>query len=163
VGSASHTVQRQAAVGVERLFDTVVAEDVLPRVLRRWGPVPAVTGTRDLSGPWDTPGSSRTVLLADGNTVREQVVGWERPRRFEYRVDRFTSTIARFVEYATGKWEFAATPGGARFTWTYTFTTRDTLSARLMVPFVHAVWGRYMAQCADLCARLAAADAAPEG
>ena len=163
MGSVSHTVGREAPVGVERLFDTVVAEDVLPRVLRRWGPVPAVTGTRDLSGPWDRAGSSRTVLLADGNTAREQVVRWERPRLFEYRIDRFTSAIARFVDHGTGRWEFAAMPGGSRLTWTYTFTTRGALSAALIAPFVRTVWGRYMAQCADLCVRLAAGEAAPEG
>ena len=36
----------------------VVAEDVLPKVLHRWGPIPGVLGTRDLTGTWSTPGGS---------------------------------------------------------------------------------------------------------
>ena len=69
--AASHTVSRDTAATVERIFDVVVAEDVLPKVLHRWGPIPAVTGTRDLTGPWDTPG-----LAQDGRARRRQ----HRPR-----------------------------------------------------------------------------------
>jgi hypothetical protein len=151
----AHTVSREAAASVERLFDVVVAEDVLPQVLRGYGPVPGVSGTRDLTGPWDTPGSTRTVVLDDGNTAREQVLGWERPRRFTYRVDRFTSAIARLVDHGTGHWQFASSDNGSRFSWTYTFVTRNALSARLMAPFVHGVWGRYMTRCAERCVALA--------
>ncbi len=97
MGAISYTLSRDLDVDVEHIFDVVVGEDVLPKVLRRWGPVPAVTGTRDVTGPWDTPGSERTVLLEDGSTAQEQVLVWERPRRFEYRVDRFTSPLGRPV------------------------------------------------------------------
>jgi hypothetical protein len=47
VRGVSHTVNRHVGVAVERLFDTVVAEDVLPTALHRWDPIPAVVGTRD--------------------------------------------------------------------------------------------------------------------
>lgn len=154
--AASHTVSRTAGAGVEQLFDTVVAEDVLPKVLHRWGPVPGVRGTRDLTGPWDTPGSTRTVLLGDGSTAREQVLVWERPARFEYRVDSFSSPLGRLVDHATGSWRFAATnPGGSSFEWTYTFHARGSASALLLRGFVRTAWARYMAQCADLSVQLA--------
>jgi hypothetical protein len=55
---------------VQRLFDEVVAGDVLPKVLHRYGLVPAVIGTEDLTGPWDTPGSQRRVCTSDGRRVR---------------------------------------------------------------------------------------------
>ena len=111
---ASHTVARELdGVGVERIFDVVVAEDVLSRVLHRWGPVPGVTGTADLTGPWDTPGSERTVLLEDGSTAHEQVLTWERPERFEYRVDRLSNPLGRLVDHALGSWEFSATGRGS--------------------------------------------------
>lgn len=153
--SASHTVIRTAPVEVGRLFDTVVAEDVLPKVLHRWGPVPAVVGTRELTGPWDTPGSQRTVELSDGSTAREQVLVWRRPTRFEYRVDSFTNPLGRFVDHALGSWEFAGAGSGAAFEWTYTFHTRSRGAALLLAVFVRTVWARYMAQCADLCVQLA--------
>ena len=142
---------------VERLFDTVVAEDVLPKVLHRWGPVPAVTGTREQTGPWHTPGSERTVELDDGSTAREQVLAWERPLRFEYRVDGFTSPLGRVANHAIGAWEFASHgPVSASFRWTYSFYPRTRLGGLVLRMIVPTAWSRYMAQCAALCAELAA-------
>jgi hypothetical protein len=151
----AHTETRTAAVDVERLFDTVVAEDVLPHVLHRWGPIPAVKGTRELTGPWDTPGSSRTVELANGQTARETVLLWERPRRFGYRVERFDGVLGRLAEHATGSWEFEADGARSRLRWTYTFHPRGRLGRMLLGPFVRIAWSRYMAQCADLCVQRA--------
>lgn len=156
MGSISHTVCRELQVGVERVFDVVVAEDVLPRVLRSWGPIPAVTGTCQLTGPWNTPGSQRTVLLEDGSTVREQVLVWERPRRFEYRVDRFTSPLGRLAHQAIGAWDFTQTERGSSFRWTYSFQAQGRFSAILLNLLVHTAWARYMDQCAELCVELAA-------
>jgi hypothetical protein len=156
VRSVSHTVHRDASVDVERLFDTVVAEDVLPKVLHRWGPIPAVVGTRDLTGPWDTPGSERTVVLGDGSTARERVLAWERPARFEYRVDRITSPLGRLVDHATGSWEFDdAGQAGSSFRWTYAFHAQRLPAVAVLGVVIHTAWARYMAQCADLSVKLA--------
>jgi hypothetical protein len=152
----SQTVRRTAAVSVERLFDTVVAEDVLPKVLHRWGPVPAVVGTRDLTGPWDTPGSQRTVVLGDGSTAREQVLLWNRAMRFEYRVDSFTSPIGRLADHAIGSWAFMSAGGeSSSFEWTYTFHPRGPVAALPLRAFVPTAWARYMAQCAERLVQLA--------
>ena len=155
--TAAHTVERAAGVAVERLFDTVVGEDVLPKVLHRWGPIPAVKGTRDLTGPWDTPGSERTVVLGDGSTARERVLAWERPLRFEYRVDSFTSRLGGLVDHATGAWDFASSgPGSSSFRWTYAFQARSVPAMVVLRAFVATAWARYMGQCADRCVQLAA-------
>jgi hypothetical protein len=158
LATASHTVRRTAGVAVEQLFDTVVAEDVLPKVLQRWGPIPAVTGTRGLTGPWDTPGSQRTVLLEHGGSAREEVLLWERPVRFEYRVDRITGPLGRLVDHAIGSWEFSVHgPGSSSFRWTYSFVAHGLPGAVVLSLLVHTAWARYMAQCADLSVRLASA------
>jgi hypothetical protein len=152
----AHTVVRRVAAPVERTFDVVVAEDVLPKVLHRWGPIPAVVGTRDLTGPWDTRGSSRTVLLGDQSTARETVLVWDRPRRFEYRVDSLTNPLGRLIDHAIGAWEFTSVDGGwSEFRWTYAFIARGGVAGALLAPFVRIAWSRYMGQCADMCADLA--------
>jgi hypothetical protein len=155
MASASHTVSRELSVSSATTFDVVVAEDVLPKVLRRWGPIPGVLGTRDLTGPWDTPGSERTVMLGDGNTARERVLVWERPWRFEYRVDKITAPLGRLVDHAIGSWVFADTARGSRFDWTYSFRARGQVSAALLIALAHTAWARYMEQCADLSVELA--------
>jgi hypothetical protein len=155
VRAVSHTVSRNASVGIERLFDTVVAEDVLPKVLHRWGPIPAVVGTRDLTGPWSVPGSERTVVLDDGSTARERLLVWERPRRFEYAVDRFTSPLGRLVDQAAGAWEFEGDGTESSFRWTYSFHARSLAASVPLGLVVHTAWARYMAQCAGLSVELA--------
>lgn len=132
-----------------------MAEDVLPKVLHRWGPVPGVAGTRDLTGPWNIPGSERTVLLEDGSTARERVLQWERPVRFSYRVDRLTNPLGRFVQCAVGEWEFSAARQGSAFCWTYTFYATGALSGLVLRPVVALFWAGYMRACADRCVDLA--------
>jgi hypothetical protein len=151
----SHTVRRAVDVPVERVFDLVVAEDVLPKVLHRWGPVPGVSGTRDLTGAWDQPGSSRTVLLADGSSVRETLTAFERPRLFRYRIDTFTNPLRWLAGHGTGSWLFMAFGSSSEFSWSYSFAPRSRAASVLLGVFVRVAWSRYMEQCADLCVRLA--------
>jgi len=153
--AVSHIVVRSLDVPVERVFDIVVAEDVLPKVLHRWGPIPAVTGTRELTGPWNRPGSQRTVVLGDGQTVRERMLNWQRPRLFEYLVDEFSGPLGRLVDHAVGTWRFEPTPGGSRFRWTYAFQPHGVASAAVLIVPVRTAWARYMEQCATLCVELA--------
>lgn len=153
----AYIVTRDASAPVERLFDVVTAEDVLPKVLHRFGPVPGVTGTRDLTGPWDHPGSSRTVVLQDGSTARETLLDHERPRRFAYRVEDFTSAVGRVADHAIGTWNFEPTPTGSRFIWTYAFTPRGAVTRPLLALVVRTAWGGYMSRCADRCVALAEA------
>lgn len=74
------TVERGAHALVRRLFDEVVAEDVLPKVLHRYGPIPAVVGTEWLTGPWSTSGSrdpgSPPAILTRPTAVGLTAAGW---------------------------------------------------------------------------------------
>ncbi len=44
-------------------------------------------GTRDQTGAWDHMGASRVVELGDGSRAREQMMAYEAPRHFAYRLD----------------------------------------------------------------------------
>jgi hypothetical protein len=111
--------------------------------------------TRDLTGPWTTPGSERTVVLGDHSTARERLLVWERPRRFEYIVDRFTSPLGRLVHHATGAWMFDGAATESSFSWTYSFHPRSFAAMIELQAVVRTAWARYMAQCADLTVELA--------
>jgi hypothetical protein len=151
----SYTVSRNVEVPVQQLFDPIVAEDVLPKVLHRYGPVPGVRGTRELTGPWTAPGSRRTVVLDDGSTATETLVVFDRPHRFEYRVEALTGPLGRLVGHAEGRWTFEETAGGSSFTWTYSFVPARGIFAPVLAPFVRLAWAGYMRRCADRCVALA--------
>jgi Polyketide cyclase / dehydrase and lipid transport len=151
----SCTIVRSVEADVVRIFDEVVAEDVLPKVLLPFVLLPGVVATRDHTGPWNVVGSRREISLSDGSTAREEVTEWIRPARFAYRVDRFTSPLGRLVTHATGEWGFWPQTHGSGFAWTYTFHARHPLAIPALQVFTTSLWRGYMRRCADRCADLA--------
>jgi hypothetical protein len=117
----------------------------LPRILHGYGPVPAVTATTEQSGPWDAPGSSRTVHLADGNTAHEQVTDCEPSNYFAYRVSDFSNFLRRLASEARGQWRFTSAGEDATdVVWTYSFTARSILARLILLPIVRLAWRGYM-------------------
>ena len=138
----------------EAVFLAVAAEDVLPKVLTGYGPLPAVTGTADRSGPWDIPGSHRTVLLADGGSSHEQVTHYRLGSHFAYRVSEFTNPVRFLASHARGEWTFEAVPGGTRVVWTYTFVARSRAAALPLAAVSQLLWRGYMDVCVEQFVRL---------
>ena len=96
---------------IQEVFDFVAAEGVLPEVLTGFGLVPGVVSTSDVTGPWDTPGSSRTVHLAGGSTAHEEVKEYGRPSYFAYRVSDPTFSLRYLMAHARGQWWFDSVEG----------------------------------------------------
>ncbi|MEI7447551.1 MAG: SRPBCC family protein [Burkholderiales bacterium] len=143
-----------------RAFAFIAAEDVLPKVLTGYGPLPAVVRTSDHTGPWDVPGSARIVHLADGSTVREQVTLVDAPGRFAYRVWDFGHpVIAALATQGRGDWTFTAVDGGTRVDWTYAFDAKGTAASVPLRALVAVLWRGYMDTCLEN-ARRALADGA---
>jgi polyketide cyclase/dehydrase/lipid transport protein len=139
----------------EPLFDWFIPIE-LPRILTGWGPVPAVVATSEQSGPWDTPGSRRTVHLADGSTAHERVTACERPASFGYTVNGFSGPVRYVAVEGRGQWWFeAAGPGATDVRWTYTFQARSRAAALLLTPVVKVAWRGFMRRGLDRLAALA--------
>lgn len=144
----STTVTRRIDEPREELwarFIPVKLEDIL----RRCGPVPAVTGTSGQTGPWDVVGSSRTVHLADGSSASERVTRVEAPRVFGYTVSGFTNPIRLLAREARGVWVFEE---GGEVQWTYAFAARSPAHALVLAPIVRVFWRRFMRRALDALA-----------
>ena len=129
---------------IEASFDFVTAEDVLPKVLHRYGPVPAVVRTVVLDGPeWDRSGCFREVHLDDGSMLHEQIDQLERPFTFSYDVTPQTGMLRHVIGSARGEWEFAETNDRTETTWTYRFRPRSSLLTPVVWIF-SKVFQRYM-------------------
>ena len=131
----------------EPAFDFVTAEDVLPKVLTGYGLLPAVVRTSGNTGPWDRPGSARTVHLADGTTAREEVTAYERPRYFAYRTSDYTFALRYIAKFAEGQWWFEDDTNGTKVRWTYTFHAKGRLTSILLALFVKTQWVGYIRTC----------------
>jgi hypothetical protein len=142
----------------EQVFAFITAEDVLPKLLTGYGPLPAVACTSEHTGAWTVPGSARLIHLADGSTVREQLTHHAAPRRFAYRVWAFGNPIIRaLATQARGEWAFASDPAGTRVSWTYTFNARNAATAWPLAGITRLLWRGYMDVCLRNAQRLMAA------
>jgi hypothetical protein len=143
--TVSTTVTATALVPRGVLFDRFIPV-ALPDILTGWGPIPAVTATSGQTGPWDEPGSERTVHLADGSTARERVTECRTPEYFAYVVAGFTNPIRLLACEGRGQWWFDAAGDGAatHIRWTYTFEARSRAAGLLLAPIVHTAWRRFM-------------------
>ena len=153
------SITRQAVIPgtPEAVFAFIAAEDVLPKVLTGYGPLPAVVKTAENTGPWTQVGSSRVIYLADDTTVREQLTIYEPSTRFAYRVWEFGNPLVRSLATgARGEWTFSPAPGGTLVTWTYTFTAKNPIAALPMAGITKILWRGYMDVCLDNAKRLMA-------
>ncbi|MDN3558680.1 SRPBCC family protein [Vreelandella neptunia] len=132
---------------IKDVFDFVAAQDVLPKILTGYGLVPGVASTSDISGPWNRPGSTRTVHLLDGSTVREGLTHYDRPDFFAYRVSDPSFSLKHLMSHACGQWWFVALEGGTQAKWAYTFHARNGLAAIPLRLFVGTQWKGYMKVC----------------
>ena len=151
------TITRQAVIpgSPEAVFSFIAAEDVLPKVLTGYGPLPAVVKTSENTGPWTVVGSARLIHLADSTTVREQLTHYEPSKRFAYRVWDFGNPIIRTLATgARGEWVFSPAPGGTLVTWTYTFTAKNAAAALPLSGITQILWRGYMDVCLENSKRI---------
>jgi hypothetical protein len=150
-------ITREAVIpgSVKDVFAFITAQDVLPKVLTGYGPLPAVVRTSEVSGPWDVPGSARIVHLADGTTVREQITQFSSPTAFAYRVFEFGNPIVgALATGARGEWTFTEAPGGTKVKWTYTFSAKNGLTAIPLSGITQILWRGYMDVCLENSIRI---------
>jgi hypothetical protein len=145
------TVETDVRAPLEATFLAIVPID-LARIFRGLGPLPAVTGTREQTGGWDHVGASRIVELSDGSHAHEQLMAYEPPRHFAYRVDGFTGPLRRLVSHADGAWWFSDAGGGVTHVrWRYVFAP-CAARASVVRAVIAPLWGVYERRALRLAA-----------
>jgi hypothetical protein len=131
----------------EMVFEHIVPID-LTSIFTGHGPLPAVTETRDQSGPWDAAGRSRTVVFSDGSSAKESLTGYQYPSRFTYQITGFTGVLRLLVSEARGEWTFERVQGssGTKIRWSYEFVSRSKFLEPLVGLFAQKLWRGYMSK-----------------
>jgi Polyketide cyclase / dehydrase and lipid transport len=136
------TVETDVRAPLEATFRTIVPIE-LARIFRGLGPLPAVVGTSEQTGGWDHVGASHIVELSDGSQAHEQLMAYEPPRHFAYRVDGFTGPLRGLVSYADGAWWFSdADAGATHVRWMYVFAPRAA-RASVVRAVIAPLWSVY--------------------
>jgi hypothetical protein len=151
MGPGYHRVMAQPLV-VEQSRAIPVSQDdafhgtlaiSLPMLCRRWhGPIPPVKAVRDQTGDWITVGESRTLKLAGGGSVREELVRIDSPASFAYRLTNIKGPMAALVGEVEGEWSFSRAGTGTKVTWRWTVYPRSALSVPAL-PAFGRLWRGY--------------------
>ncbi len=139
-----HTEAFTVHAPLEKVYDLVVDKDVLPKILKRYRFIPAVTGSTIHQGDWVTPGSYRTVHFSNGDTLKEELTHFQRPRYFAYRISAFSGFQRHFASHGVGQWWFRAHGNTTQVEWTYTFYARSKFKRAFLRPFVNHNFRTYM-------------------
>jgi Polyketide cyclase / dehydrase and lipid transport len=129
----------------------------LPEVFKRWhGPIPPVREVREQTGGWDAAGQIRTVLLAGGASMREELTSVDPPRSFGYRLTEIRNPMALLVNHVAGEWSFTPVADGTEVAWRWNIHSKSPLTAWLL-PAFGRLWKGYARQALrDLATTLTA-------
>jgi hypothetical protein len=160
------TVHASVRAPRELVFETLVQID-LTSIMRGYAFLPAVVAVDGPDMSWNARGQTRTLRLADGNSLREELTEYRKPDGVRYLIDGITGPLGALVRGAEGSFDFNAHDDETTVEWTYVYLPRSPLFVPFVAFVIGVFWRRYMVRAltmalADVETRAAAAPAAPE-
>ena len=146
--AAVTSYSRVFPVAVEKAFDDVLPTPLPELFHKRYGPIPPIKSVEDQDGVWCTVGQTRTIRLADGGSMREELTRVDRPGAFGYTITNVTGPMKPLVSHVEGLWSFEASGSGTRVTWQWTIHPKSAVVAPIM-PVFCAIWRKYAARSFD--------------
>jgi len=131
---------------MEAAFDTLVPAPLNRVFARRYGPIPAVRSTDDAPPePWGHAGQVRTVRLAGGGSVREELTRVDRPTALGYKLSHVRGPMKLITSRVDGLWRFEPVGTGTRITWQWSVHPASRLATPLQ-PVFALLWHQYARQ-----------------
>jgi hypothetical protein len=141
------------AVDVQEAYDGTLPLP-LPTLFCHWyGPIPPIKEVHDQSGDWEAVGQTRTVLLKDGGSMREELTLLDSPHVFGYTLSDVRGPMSPLVSTVDGAWLFAPRDSGTTVTWRWTIHPRSRFTAPLL-PVLGWLWRGYARRALDELDRL---------
>lgn len=120
----------------------------LPRIFsRRYLALPPIREVRDQDGEWGTVGQTRTIVLADGGTMRETLTSVTPGVSFGYDITPVTGPLKPLVASAQGRWSFAPAGNGVEVSWQWILD--PTRAGALVMPALGRMWQGYARQALE--------------
>lgn len=118
----------------------------LPKIFgRRYAAIGPIAAVRDQAGGWDTAGQTRTIVLADGATMKETLTAIDAPSSFSYEITPLSGPLKLLIGHVAGRWSFSPAGTGTRVTWSWDVTPTSQ-AASLAMPVFGWMWKGYARQ-----------------
>jgi hypothetical protein len=142
----SSLVSIEVGVNILDAFSHIVPID-LTSIFKGYGLLPAVIGTEDQTGNWDTIGQTKTVNLSDGSFAKERLTQYQKPDYFSYVVSDFSGILGLLITSAVGEWWFETgnlSPDSTVIRWSYTFIPKSLIAIPILWIVNKLLWAGYM-------------------
>jgi hypothetical protein len=134
------TASTVIAARPEDAYDALVGAPLDELLGDRSGPIPPVKECRGQDGPWGQVGQTRTIVLGDGGTILETLVGADRSTRdYRYRLTDITGPMKALTRRIDGRFSFEPAGGGTTVTWTWSVHPTNAI-IRLAMPLFNVFW-----------------------
>lgn len=97
--------------------------------------IPAIEQTRDEPATWDTVGQTRTIVLADGATLHEELTSVVDGESVGYTITDITGLMKTLVTRAEGRWVFIPDGTSTRVTWSWDVQPNGVVGTMAMPVF----------------------------
>lgn len=138
---------RAVPVPVAEAFDRVLPHPLPEIFARRRLAIPPIREVRDQAGTWGEVGQTRTIVLADGGSMRETLTSVERPQSFGYVIGDVHGPMKPLVTRVEGRWSFEPAGTGTRITWAWDVS--PTRAGRPAMPLFARMWRGYARQALE--------------
>ncbi len=126
----------------------------LPVIFAQWyGPIPPIKTVRDQTGDWDAAGKTRTVVMAGGGSMREELTGVDPPRSFGYTLSNIKGPLGLLVGSVEGRWSFDPAGTGTTVTWQWILHAKSGVTAPAL-PVLGRVWKGYARRVLETLSQL---------
>jgi hypothetical protein len=142
----SSLVSIEVGVNILDAFSHIVPID-LTSIFKGYGLLPAVIGTEDQTGNWDTIGQTKKVNLSDGSSAKERLTQYQKPDYFSYMVSDFSGVLGFLITSAVGEWWFETGDLSSNSTvirWSYTFIPKSLIAIPILWIVNKLLWAGYM-------------------
>jgi Polyketide cyclase / dehydrase and lipid transport len=142
------TASRAVPVEPERAFSLVLNVPLPELFSRRFALIPPIREVRHQVGEWGHVGQVRTIVSADGGSMREELVEVDPPNRFRYLISDLKGPLAPLAERIEGEWTFDSAGTGTRVSWTWIIHPKTALASRAL-PVLGRMWRGYARQALE--------------
>ena len=144
----SGILKRSAQVLVDcteqEAYDFISSSTKLPEWLKKVGAVPGAEKVALLDDSYDKVGQRRIITFQGGDTAEEQLLTYNPPGNYSYRISKFSNFLKKLSKAAYGQLWFDLVDGKTRITWEYSFAYKNIFARMALSLFLTFVYKKFM-------------------
>ncbi len=143
-GILKRTAQVLVDCTEQEAFDYISSSTKLPEWLKKVGAVPGAEKVEMLDASYDKVGQARIITFQGGDTAEEQLLTYNPPGNYSYRISKFSNFLKKLSKAAYGQLWFDHVDGKTRITWEYSFSYKNIFARMALSLFLTFVYKKFM-------------------